>query len=49
MNPENAAAQLLHKIIGGVIPHSAQEQGMPAQPQHEQIALVVLVYRVEPQ
>jgi hypothetical protein len=39
----------LHKIIGGVIPHSAQEQGMPAQPQHEQIASAVLVYRVEPQ
>jgi hypothetical protein len=42
MNPQNAAAQVLHKIVGGVIPQSAKEQGMPAQAQHKQIALVPL-------
>jgi hypothetical protein len=29
MNPQNTAAQLLHKIVRGVIPQSAKEQGMP--------------------
>jgi hypothetical protein len=26
--PQNAAAQLLYKIVGGVIPQSDKEQGM---------------------
>jgi hypothetical protein len=42
MNPQYAAAQLLYKIVGGVIPQSAKEQGMPVQAQHKQIALVSL-------
>jgi hypothetical protein len=42
MNPQNAAAQLLYKIVGGVIPPPAKEQGMLVQAQHEQIALVSL-------
>lgn len=40
MNLQNAAAQLLCKVMGGVIPQSAKEQGKPVQPQHKQIALV---------
>jgi hypothetical protein len=40
MNPQNAAAQLLYKIVGGVIPQPAKEQGMPVQAQNKQIALV---------
>ena len=42
MNPQNAAAQLLYKIVRGVIPQAAKEQGMPVQAQHKQIALVSL-------
>ena len=42
MNPQNAAAQLLYKIVGGVIPQPAKEPGMLVQAQHEQIALVSL-------
>jgi hypothetical protein len=33
---------LLCKIVGGVIPQAAKEQGMPVQAQHEQIAAVSL-------
>src|ERR1700729_619220 len=29
MNAQNAAAQLLCKVVGGVIPQAAKEQGMP--------------------
>ena len=42
MNAQNAAAQLLCKIVVGVIPQAAKEQGMPVQAQHKQIALVSL-------
>jgi hypothetical protein len=31
MNPQNAAAQLLYKTMGGVIPQPAKEQAMPVQ------------------
>jgi len=30
MSAQNAAAQPLYKIVGGVIPQSAKKQGMPA-------------------
>jgi hypothetical protein len=42
MNSQNAAAQLHYKIVRGVIPQAAKEQGMPVQAQHKQIALVSL-------
>ena len=42
MNAQNAAAELLHKIVGGVIPKSTEEQRMPVQTQYKQIALVSL-------
>jgi hypothetical protein len=32
MSPQNAAAQLLYKIVRGVIPQSDKEQGMPPYP-----------------
>ena len=38
--PQKAAAQLLYRIVGGVIPQSDKEQGMDVQNQHKQIALV---------
>jgi hypothetical protein len=30
MSAQNAVAQLLYKIVGGVIPQSAKKQGIPA-------------------
>ena len=42
MKPQNAGAQLLYEIMGGVIPQSAKGQGTPVQAQHQQIALVSL-------
>jgi hypothetical protein len=43
MNAQHAAGQLLCKIVGGVVPQAAKEQGMPVQAQHKQIA-----YRSKP-
>jgi hypothetical protein len=34
MNPQDAAAQLLYKIMGGMIPQPAKQQGMPVEAEH---------------
>jgi hypothetical protein len=34
MNTQNVAAHLLYKIMGGVIPQPAKEQGMPVEAQY---------------
>jgi hypothetical protein len=36
MNTQNVAAHLLYKIMGGVIPQPAKEQGMPVEAQPSQ-------------
>jgi hypothetical protein len=39
MNPKDAAAHLLRKIMRGMIPQTAKQQGMPMEAEYQQIAL----------